>query len=89
MIISLIGAFVGQLLDMDPLPEGITCKHFFCIKISFNTNLPLKAGFSLPRPNLLATYVRFRYERLKFLLLLWTSGAYDVFVPSLGSTGLD
>lgn len=62
--IRLIGASIGQLMDMNPLPEGITCKRFFRIKVSFDINLPLKAGFSLPRPNLPAAYIRFQYEKL-------------------------
>lgn len=62
--IGLIGASVDHLLDMDPLPEGITCKRFFRIKVSFNITNPLKACFSLPRPNLPNAYIRFRYEKL-------------------------
>lgn len=62
--IGIIGASIRQLLDIDPLPEDITCKRFFRIKVSFNITNPLKACFSLPRPNLPDAYIRFRYEKL-------------------------
>lgn len=31
--ISAIGSSIGQLLELEQLPTGITCKHFFRIKV--------------------------------------------------------
>lgn len=62
--ISAIGSSIGQLLELDKLPEGITCKRFFRIKVKLNVCNPLKHGFFLPSPNLSDVFISFRYEKL-------------------------
>lgn len=62
--ICTIGASIGQIADMDPIPDGIACTGFFRIKVSFDASLPLKVGFPLPRPHYPDARISFRYEKL-------------------------
>lgn len=65
--ICAIGASIGTLVDMDPLLDGIACKRFFRIKVSFNTSHPLKHGFCFPRPNYPDAFIKFCYKKLSDL----------------------
>lgn len=62
--ISSIGASIGRPVDIDPILDGISCKWFFLIKVSFNVDLPLKEGFLLSRPHLTNAYIHFRCKKL-------------------------
>lgn len=62
---------VGQLLEIEMLPDDIHCKWFFRVKVYFNVCNPIKEGFLLPRPNLPYAFINFRYEKLSNFCYKW------------------
>lgn len=62
--LTFTGASIGDVLEVEPLPDGITCKRFFRVKVRFPVYSPLKTGFLLPRHHLSDALIQFRYEKL-------------------------